>query len=334
MARLLLISCMAVGSWALDTVKYGAFLPTATYSIANQLGFFEGYNLDVVYNQVPNSTAAFSSLLGGQYDILTATVDNALNYRFNQNQDVTVLGQLDQGPDLVLVSVPSIVSIAQLEGKPIIVDSPVSGYAYLLRKMLSGVDYSFMTVGGTQARYSALLNGSLPNGTAVYATILNYPFTKQAAGLNILARVSDVVVPITSSAFTVGRTSAPVTRFVAAMYAANMLLQNPRAKACSIRAIAAQLGVARSVAASEYASATDPLTGEVSGGNFTVNPAGIMNDVLVRQEFGGFVVPAGFDFAGALVPGAGQLIDYSIRDAAVALYYRQPVTGNCTVRCK
>ncbi|KAB5513291.1 hypothetical protein GE09DRAFT_981037 [Coniochaeta sp. 2T2.1] len=326
MARLLLISCMAVGSWALDTVQYGAFLPTATYSIANQLGFFEGYNLDVVNNQVPNSTAAFASLLSGRYDILTATVDNALNYRFNQNQDVTVLGQLDQGPDLVLASVPSITSIAWLKGKPIIVDSPVSGFAYLLRKMLSGVDYSFMTVGGTQARHSVLLNGSLPNGTAVYATILNYPFTKQATGLNTLARVSDVVTPITSSAFTVSRTSEPVTLSMAAMYAANM-----RAKACSIRAIAAQLGVAISVAASEYASATGPLTGEVSGGNFTVNPAGIMNDVLVRQELGGFVVPAGFDFAGALVPGAGRLIDYSIRDAAVALYNQQPVT---TVRCK
>lgn len=100
---------------------------------------------------MPNSTAAFDSILSGQYDILTATVDNALNYRFNQKKNVTVLGQLDQGPDLVLASVSSIIDVSELKGKPIIVDSPLSGYAYLLRKVLSANglelannDYYFM----------------------------------------------------------------------------------------------------------------------------------------------------------------------------------------------
>jgi ABC-type nitrate/sulfonate/bicarbonate transport system substrate-binding protein len=126
-------------------------LPTATYSVANQLGFFAKNGLNVIYNQVPNSTAAFNSILDGELDILTATVDNALNYRFNQKQNVTVLGQLDQGPDLVIATVPSITSIAQLKGKPIIVDSPLSGYAYLLRGVLAdnglelaNGDYYFM----------------------------------------------------------------------------------------------------------------------------------------------------------------------------------------------
>lgn len=107
--------------------------------------------LNVVYNQVPNSTAAFQSILSGQYDILTATIDNALNYRFNQAQNVTVLGQLDQGPDLVIASVPNITDISQLKGKPIMVDSPVSGYAYLLQNslaadglFLNASDYYFM----------------------------------------------------------------------------------------------------------------------------------------------------------------------------------------------
>lgn len=105
----------------------------------------------MVFNQVPNSTAAFQSLLDGQYDILTATVDNALNFRFNSHEPVTVLGQLDQGPDLVLASIPSITSIAQLKGKSIMVDSPVSGYAFLLRAVLAthgllleNGDYSFL----------------------------------------------------------------------------------------------------------------------------------------------------------------------------------------------
>lgn len=62
-----------------------------------------------------------------------------------------MIGQLDQGPDLVLASIPSITSVEQLKGKPIIVDSPVSGYAYLLQDVLAANglslandDYYFM----------------------------------------------------------------------------------------------------------------------------------------------------------------------------------------------
>jgi ABC-type nitrate/sulfonate/bicarbonate transport system substrate-binding protein len=128
--------CIA-GANAADLLNYGAFTQTATYSIANQLGFFSAYNLNVVYQQVPNSTFAYAQVLNGGYDILTGTIDNAVNLRFNSNKTVTVLGQLDQGPDLVLASSPKITSVDQLKGKPLIVDSPVSGYAYLLRKVLS-----------------------------------------------------------------------------------------------------------------------------------------------------------------------------------------------------
>ena len=148
-----IFSCIAAATTvqAVDLVNYGAFTETATYSIANQLGFFTAYGLNVIYQQVPNSTFAFSNLLAGGYDVVTATIDNPVNLRFNSKQAFTVLGQLDQGPDLVLASIPGITSVAQLKGKPIIVDSPLSGYAYLLRKVLASYglllengDYYFM----------------------------------------------------------------------------------------------------------------------------------------------------------------------------------------------
>ena len=137
---------------ALDLVNYGAFTETATYSVANQLGFFTAYDLNVVYNQIPNSTFGYAQILNGGYDVLTGTIDNAVNLRLNSHKNVTVIGQLDQGPDLVLASRPNITHIKQLIGKPLIVDSPVSGYAYLLRKLLSahnlseGTDYFFQVV--------------------------------------------------------------------------------------------------------------------------------------------------------------------------------------------
>jgi hypothetical protein len=200
-------------------------------------------------------------------------------------------------------------------------------------------------VGATTARYSALVNGVLPNGTAVYATILTYPFTAEGQALpegsapNILARISDTVAPITSSAFTVGQAniedpseSSLVVRFLAAMYGANQFLQDSANSVCSIGAIAAQLGVSQDVAATEYASVINNLTGEVSpGGNFTVSQEGVRNDFTIRQEFGGFAsLPADFDVDEALAPGPGKLIDYTLRDAAVNLFLQNPYYSNCT----
>ncbi|EFX01712.1 hypothetical protein CMQ_8178 [Grosmannia clavigera kw1407] len=354
--RVLAMTCLVAGCLALDTVQYGAFLPTATYSVANQLGFFEAFGLDVVYNLVPNSVSAFNSLLDGDYDILTATVDNALNYRFNKAENVTVLGQLDQGPDLVVASIPSITAFSQLKGKPIMVDSPTSGYAYLLQDVLSANglelangDYYFMTVGGTATRYAALTSGALANGSAAYATILNYPFTVEGAALaaaeapTVLARVSDLVAPITSSAFTVSETALAssataslLTSFLAAMHGANRFLLDSANQDCSIAAIAAQVGITSAVAASEYSSAVNTVSGEIaSGGNFTVSHDGITNDIDVRTKFGGFAgLAADFDWSAALQPGSGQLIDYAVRDAAIRLFNEQPYAGNCSQSAK
>ena len=58
---------------ALQNVNYGAFTQTATYSVANQLGFFTDYGLNVTFLQVPNSTYGYATLLNGGYDIMTGT---------------------------------------------------------------------------------------------------------------------------------------------------------------------------------------------------------------------------------------------------------------------
>lgn len=160
-----------------------------------------------------------------------------------------------------------------------------------------------------------------------------YPFTAFGAALtnsskpNILARVSDFIQPLSSSAITVAESSlvnltqrATITRFFGALYAANRFLADPENAACATGAIARQLKISRSLAQAEYTAATDPLTGETSspGGDFTVSAQGLMNVIDVRKQFGGFAnVPAGFDYAAAIEPGTGKLIDYSIRDAVV-----------------
>ena len=150
-------------SLALSPLNYGAFTQTAAYSTATQQGFSTANGFNVTFLQIPSFPAGYTSLLSGQYDIITATSDNTVNFHFDSQKALCALGQLDQGPDLVIASVPSITSIQDRKGKTLMMDNGTSGYAYLLRKVLSlygltlGTDYT-LQVGQTFKR-SIVSNG-------------------------------------------------------------------------------------------------------------------------------------------------------------------------------
>ncbi|KAL7922877.1 hypothetical protein ACQKWADRAFT_320544 [Trichoderma austrokoningii] len=227
----------------------------STYSIANQLGS-TGNGLNVIYNQVANSR--WLSL----------------------PSSAAMIGQLDQGPDLVLASIPSITSVEQLKGKPII------------------------TV-GTPQRFSALVNAALPNGTAGKAL-------PEKESLSILARVSNVVAPATSSAFA-NRESSRATN------PSRPLNSIP----CSIQALAKQLGVSQAVATQEYASTISPASGEISP---------LFNElILLSRAICWLQSSISFTFTAVLAPGTGRVL---IKNAAVAKYKRHHLNGNCTTPCQ
>lgn len=141
----LLAACSCVK--ALDPFILGSFVGnSATYSVASELGFFVDQGLNVTLSpvstiscnpytfpltlfQIPNSTFGYATLLDGGFDLLIGTVDNVVNMRFNSQEQFTVVGQLDLGPDLVIAGAPGVNSISDLRGKALMVDSPVTGYA-------------------------------------------------------------------------------------------------------------------------------------------------------------------------------------------------------------
>ena len=139
----------AASNASLSVVRYGAFAPCAAFSIAQQLGLFEAYGVSVKYQLVPNSTYAYQALLSGDFDVISGTSDNVINYRFNMNKPLTMLGQ-NQGDAISVVSSLSLHSLEDLRGKTLLVDAVTSGYAYVLRKILKDVglqlnkDYLFL----------------------------------------------------------------------------------------------------------------------------------------------------------------------------------------------
>lgn len=155
--------------------------------------------------------------------------------------------------------------------------------------------------------------------------------------LPILARVSDFVAPFFSSAITVrsedadpsSNPTSPVVRFVAALLGANRFLANAANKACATRAIAAESQLSLTVAAAEYAAATNGTSGETAQVDFQPSQLGILNVIDVRMLSNGFT-GAGptFDLADAIVPGDGKLLDLRVRDAAVKLVKELP-RGSC-----
>lgn len=74
------------------------------------------------------------------------------------------------------------------------------------------------------------------------------------------------------------------------------------------------------MAEAEYAAATDPVTGSAGNPTMTVNQVGLMNVIDVRVQFGGLAMAGNsFNIVAGVTPGTGKLIDYTVRDLAVAM---------------
>ena len=111
---------------------------------------------------------------------------------------------------------------------------------------------------------------------------------------------------------------------MAAMLEADAFVANYSNKNASVAALSKTLNISTVLASAEYDADTDPLTGSTTtlqGGVFNVSTQGIWNLISTRKQFGGWAanVTEGFDFAGAVVPGKGHFIDYSVRNEALAM---------------
>lgn len=184
-------------------LRIGVFAQSIPAMAAVSEGFYADYNLTVEYLQVSSSTQQFEYLRDGLYDIVMTSPDNVANYRLNSSNalgatidQIAFLG-LDNAQKLALVTQPGISSPSELAGKVIAVDSPSSGFAYVIYEILAqyglqrDVDYTVLPVGGVYQRYVGLLNGDFD------ATLLSNGFETRAenAGYPLFDTVSDIADP-------------------------------------------------------------------------------------------------------------------------------------------
>jgi ABC-type nitrate/sulfonate/bicarbonate transport system substrate-binding protein len=161
---------------------------------AQRQGFFETNGVAVQLSYTPSSAFLVQSLFDGKSDIATAVIDNLVAYQEGQGE-----AKIPDNPDLfafigcdggfvTVVASPAIQSFANLKGKTVSVDAMTTGYAFVVRELVSrnGLtesDVSFVRAGGTANRYRELLAGKHD------ATLLRTPFELLARNrsFNVLA---------------------------------------------------------------------------------------------------------------------------------------------------
>ena len=175
---------------------------------AQRQGFFERQGLAVELSYTPSSGALVNGLMAGRYDLALAAIDNLVAYQEGQGDgpplrdpDLVAVMGVDNG-FLSIVAAPSVAAIADLRGRKVAVDSPNTGFAFVLRELLqtNGIGEADVTIvrgGATELRYSGLVAGSYD------ATLLRTPFDILAGerGFRILARADSLGPYLGTSGF-------------------------------------------------------------------------------------------------------------------------------------
>lgn len=161
---------------------------------AQRQGFFEANGVSVQLSYTPTSVYLITSLLEGKFDLALAGMDNIVAYQEGQGE-----AKIPDNPDLFaflgddsgfasVVGAPAVKSFADLRGKTVSVDAMTTGYAFMVREILSRnglteADVNYVRAGATANRYRDLLAGKHE------ATLLRTPFELAAKGrgFNILA---------------------------------------------------------------------------------------------------------------------------------------------------
>lgn len=142
---------------------------------AERQGFFRKHGIAVKVTYTPNSVYMMKHLIEGRYDVAVSAIDNLIAYQEGQGEaEVTVK------PDLVaymgfdqsfqsLMAAPEITSVAGLRGKSLAVDALTTGFAFILREMVSragmtDADVKYVRTGGGPTRMRELVAGKYAAG--------------------------------------------------------------------------------------------------------------------------------------------------------------------------
>jgi hypothetical protein len=255
----------------------GTFTPSLVIDLARSSGALRRAGLEVRESPVPSSPAQFRSIEAGEFDLAMTSPDNVLAYRFlsnnplGRNLPVEIIGAVDRGLGLSLCLAPDVSGIGEIGYRPVGVDVPLSGFAFVAYELLDQAglgpgNYSVEALGSTPRRASALIAAECA------ATVLNASneLRAQSGGCTILSAVTDIgpYLGTVIAAMTTNDTGITDTRvrFVDAIQETCATVVGGGLEAETIEAAMIILGLSEAEAEAHYACLLNPATGLVADG--------------------------------------------------------------------
>jgi ABC-type nitrate/sulfonate/bicarbonate transport system substrate-binding protein len=150
-------------------LRLNTFSQVSTLLAAQHRGFLEEEGLAVEVDIAVGSRPQMEGLLAGRWDLVHTNADNIMKFRAFGHPDLTIFLVLDTGIAQKLVVSPDVADWADLRGRPVGVDAPDSGYAFVLYELLRlhGLekgDYEVVPLGATGYRLEGLQRGEIAAG--------------------------------------------------------------------------------------------------------------------------------------------------------------------------
>jgi ABC-type nitrate/sulfonate/bicarbonate transport system substrate-binding protein len=151
------------------TLTLNTFSEPSLLIAARHAGYLEreGIATDVV--QAKGSRPQMQGLLAGDWDLVHTNADNVMKFRGQGHDQLFIFMVADLGISQKLVVSPDIRSWEDLRGKPIGVDAPDSGYAFVVYELLArhglpAGSYEVKPLGATAYRLEGLRSGEAVAG--------------------------------------------------------------------------------------------------------------------------------------------------------------------------
>lgn len=254
-------------------------------------GLFAKRGLAVQIQFTSTSGAQRDGLVRGDFEIAQAGVDNAIALVQTAKQDVIVVAGGGNGGNRLIVR-PEIKSFADLKGKAVVVDSPVTAYAFLAYRMLElkGLqksDYAVKPAGACPLRLEAM-----HSDPANAAAMLNPPCSLRALGdgFHDLGLATSVVGPYQADGVWVMRSWATAHGDVLVRYLAGLIdgyrwAADPANRDAAAASVAKYLKLDLGTARTAVDAAIGP--GGSLAKDLTLDMDAFRNTLRLRAEFAG-----------------------------------------------
>jgi ABC-type nitrate/sulfonate/bicarbonate transport system substrate-binding protein len=265
--------------------------------IAQRQGFFAKHGVAVNLVYTPDSVYLMTSLIEGKFDMALTSIDNLIAYQEGQGEapvkapvDLAAFMGMDNA-FLYLITAPEIKTFADLRGKQLSVDAMSTGFAFVLREMVTRSeikesDITYVRAGGSPNRFRNLLEGKHAG------TLLPTPFEMQAVekGYNKLATGMDLFGHYMGrSAFAqrawIRQNEDTVLNFMRAYREAMNYLFDPRNREiCEALLIANDAGMTPALAKKTYEIFVNPKSGLFR--NLALDMEGVKTVLELRSKYG------------------------------------------------